>query len=83
MKIPLIYCALKSRFPELNAFIISEWNELDELPKIALDFCKEAAKTDMRYNIYNFMLDFNLMEPITQNKYFIFIPDKKFINLWQ
>lgn len=62
-----------------NGFTLSEWNDLPELPKIALKLMRKAKINDRVYNPYNFMLDFNLENKLTNHKnYCLFIPDEKF-----
>ena len=67
-------------FPNnVNSFEVSEWNDLDELPKEVLELMKIAKKNDTVYTPENFMLDFNLQDPITYHgDWIMFIPDAKF-----
>lgn len=64
---------------ELNGFLPSEWNELNELPEKVLFLLEICKETDLVYNPYNFMLDFNLEDEETRAEdYLMFIPDEKF-----
>lgn len=67
-------------FPEyVNSFEVSEWNELEELPKEVLELMKIAKEKDTVYNPYNFMLDFNLQDEGTYHgNWIMFIPNPKF-----
>lgn len=67
-------------FPNyVTSFEVSKWNELDELPKEVLELMKIAKVNDTVYTPFNFMLDFNLQDEITNHrKWIMFIPDAKF-----
>ena len=64
---------------ELNGFLPSEWNELNELPKEVLNYISFCKSADLVYNPYNLMLDFNINDECTKEEdYLMFIPDPKF-----
>jgi hypothetical protein len=67
-------------FPEyVNPFEVSEWNDLDELPKEVIQLMKTAKKNDTVYTPANFMVDFNLQDEHTYHgDWIMFIPDTKF-----
>lgn len=74
------YKDVYKRFPEyVNAFQVSEWNELDELPKEVLELIDIAKKNDTVYTPDNFMLCFNLQDLETYDgDWIMFIPSSKF-----
>lgn len=64
---------------KLDGFLPSDWNELNELPKVVLNYIQFCKDADLVYNPYNFMLDFNLENEETKSEdYLMFIPDEKF-----
>lgn len=67
-------------FPDyVNSFEVSEWNDLDELPKEVIELMKIAKRKDSVYTPENFMLDFNLQDEHTYHgDWIMFIPDPKF-----
>ena len=70
-------------FPEyVNSFEVSEWNNLNELPKEVIQLMKIAKENDTVYTLDNFMLDFNSHNLQDQHTYhgdwIMFIPDSKF-----
>ena len=70
---------LFNTFKDFNGFTLSEFNDLNELPKNLIKLLKEAKKNDMVYSLHNFMLDFNLEQKTTSHdEYMMFIPDEKF-----
>ena len=70
---------LFKKIKDFNGFTLSEWNDLPELPEIALKLLKKSKIKDMVYTPHNFALDFNLEDKLTNNrKYMMFIPDEKF-----
>lgn len=63
----------------VDAFTISEWNELDVLPEEVIVLLRMCKDEDAVYTVDNFMLCFNMEDKETNNEtYFMFIPDKKF-----
>lgn len=75
------YKDVLEKIPNYNEFILSEWNDLDELPKEVIELIEIAYKNDTVFTEYNFMLCFNLQDEETYHgDYVMFIPDEKFNN---
>lgn len=62
-----------------DAFTVSEWNDLNELPGMVKILIKQAYEKDTVYTLDNFNLCFNLQDKETYHgDYIMFIPDEKF-----